>query len=692
VSRVTAWGRSVLYAARRRARSTAYLRKWVVLGALIGLIAGIGAAVFFTALDLATHYFLGVLAGYEPSTPVGEGGAPITLPPLPLVVPLVVALGGLISGIIVFRLAPEAEGHGTDAAISAFHHGARRIRSRIPLVKLVASAITIGSGGSGGREGPTAQIGAGFGSWLARVLDLDARDARIAVSSGLAAGIGAIFRAPLGGAVLGAEIPYREDVESDALVPSFIASVVAFSVFGVLVGFSPIFGQITGATFSDPRQLVYYALIGLAAGIVGRLYIGGFYGATDWFGRWHIPREVKPAIAGFVVGCIGIAVPGALGTGYGWVQSALSGQSLLALPIWIVIALPFAKIAATALSVGSGGSGGIFGPGMVIGGLLGASIWRLLEPIAPAIPADPAPFVIVAMMALFGSIAHAPLAVMLMVAEMTGNLAMLAPAMIAIGIATVVVGDKTIYRSQLKSRADSPAHRFRFAMPLMSSIPAGDAARQPRLVLSADMHAAEAVQRMAFEGVPGAPVLNADGIVRGTLSLAKAEAAPPQTPISELTERGPIVVAEDGLDDALGRLADEHATWAPVTSDGQLVGVISTRDAMDAYRRALAGNVRQIRGVGAHGALLEGSLPTGSPLAGGTVMEAHWPKDVVVVAIQRGERLIIPTGATKLEAGDRLTLFATPESEEAARAMIETERKTTVAGANEVQPATGDGA
>ena len=420
---------------RRRLRSAQYLRKWVLLGALIGVVSGIGAALFFVALEFATHLLLGVVGGYYPPTPVGEGGNPITLPPLPWMVPIVVALGGLVSGIIVFRLAPEAEGHGTDAAIAAFHHGARRIRGRIPIIKLVASSITIGSGGSGGREGPTAQIGAGFGSFLARLLDLDARDARIAVAAGMAAGIGAIFRAPLGGAILGAEIPYREDVEADALVPSFVASVVAFSIFGVLIGFEPIFGQIT-ATFSDPRQLVYYALIGVVAGIVGRLYISGFYKATDLFARWHIPREIKPAIAGLAVGLIGIAIPGALGTGYGWVQPALDRNALLALPLWMVLVLPFAKILSTSLSIGSGGSGGIFGPGMVIGGLLGASLWRLLEPIAPAMPFEPAGFVIVAMMALFGSIAHAPLAVMLMVAEMTGNLSMLAPAMIAIGIAS----------------------------------------------------------------------------------------------------------------------------------------------------------------------------------------------------------------------------------------------------------------
>lgn len=158
-----------LHSVRRRIRAASYLRKWVVLGAVIGIVGGLGAILLYTALEGATHFFLGVLAGYTPPTPTSEGGAPIADAARPWAIPLVVALGGLISGIIVFRFAPEAEGHGTDAAIAAFHHHPRGIRARIPLVKLVASAITIGSGGSGSREGPTAQISAGFGSFLDRL-------------------------------------------------------------------------------------------------------------------------------------------------------------------------------------------------------------------------------------------------------------------------------------------------------------------------------------------------------------------------------------------------------------------------------------------------------------------------------------------------------------------------------------------
>ena len=656
---------------RRRMRDAGYLRKWVVLGSLIGVIGGLGAVAFSLALQLSTRLFLGVLAGLTPASPAGEGGDPITDALRPFALPLVVGFGGLLAGLIVFRLAPEAEGHGTDAAIAAFHHQPRGIRARIPVVKLVASAITIGSGGSGGREGPTAQISAGFGSFLARFLDLDQRDARIAVAAGMAAGIGAIFRAPLGGAVLGAELLYRDDVEADALVPSFVATIIAYTIFGAMLGFQPIFGDQQRYTFDDPTQLPYYALIGLVAGVVGVLYIGSFYGLSRRFHEWHVPRAIKPAAAGFLVGCMGLVVPGVLGTGYGWVQAGLDKQTLLALPLAMVLVLPFAKILATSLSIGSGGSGGVFGPGMVVGGLLGATIWRLLEPIGPNMPADPAPFVIVGMMALFGSVAHAPLAVMLMVAEMTGNLGMLAPAMVAVGLATFIVGQRTIYRSQVATRADSPAHRYRYAMPLMASVAAGDAARTPVLVLGPADRAAHGLAQLDAAHLPGAPLVDRGGLYRGVVSRPELAAASPDTPIGGLASPdGPFVAAADGLDDALGTLADQQLTWAPVVADGRLVGVLSARDIMRAYRAALAGNVRQVRGLGGDGVLLDADLGPDSNLVGRRVADLPLPPDSLIVSVRRGQRLIVPRGDHRLEAGDHVTLFASPGAEPAARRLL----------------------
>jgi CIC family chloride channel protein len=437
-----------------------YARKWLILGAAIGVIAGLGAVAFYDLLRVSTWFFLHLLVGYNTPGARGEGaGRASSWFARPWALPLIVGLGGLLAGLLVYRFAPDAEGHGTDAAINAVHEDPRAIRMRTVIVKLFASALTIGSGGSGGREGPTAQISAGFGSFLTRVLDLDPADGRIAVSVGIGAGIGAIFKAPLGGAVLAAEILYRDDMEVATLLPAIVASIISYAVFGAFEGFTPLFGYLVGFQLHNPLELLWFALIGVVCGLVGLLYAKGFYGLQGLFERLPVTRYVRPALGGLVVGIMALYLPQVLGTGYGWVQVALGRQSLLHLSLVVVVLLPFAKILATGFSIGSGGSGGVFGPGIVIGAFVGASLWRLLEPFAPLVPHDPGAFVIAAMMACFGSISRAPLGVMLMVAEMTGSVVILAPAMIAVGLAALIVAypDVSIYRSQWHHRADGSA-------------------------------------------------------------------------------------------------------------------------------------------------------------------------------------------------------------------------------------------
>ena len=582
--------------------TTSTLRKWLPIAVLIGIVAGVGAIVFFWAIDAATQLFMGRLVGYLPPSPAGEGNLGITDMARPWALPLVVALGGLISGFIVFTWAPEAEGHGTDAAIAAFHHHEGYIRPRVPLIKLVASAITIGSGGSGGREGPTAQISAGFGALLGRWLKLDAHDRRIAVATGIGAGIGAIFRAPLGGAVLAAEILYKDDLEPEALIPGLVASIVGYTVFGAWAGWTPIFGDQNALGFEQPIQLLYYALLGIACGLVGTLYSKTFYGVTHLFHRLHIPGAVKPAIGGLIVGGLGLIIPEALGMGYGWVQVGMD-QRVLGLPLWVVLVIPFAKILATSLSIGSGGSGGIFGPGMVIGGLLGASFWRLTVGVLPGMPPGPAPFVIVAMMALFGGIAHAPLAVMLMVGEMTGNLSLLAPAMIAVGIASWVVGENTIYTSQLPTRADSPAHRLELSFPLLSTLLVGQAAVEPRLRIRPEQMAGEVEQQLEAAERKAAVVVDGDRLA-GVISLTDIYRVPFEqrghVAVRDVMTTEPATVARDEtLDVALGRLADHKVSWLPVVDNLQdrcVVGVLRTQAIVRTYRSQVSQGVRNIRG------------------------------------------------------------------------------------------------
>ncbi len=668
-----------------------YFTKWLVVSSLIGVVAGLGAIAFTLAITWATHFFLGDLIGYQPPMPLGEGGGGDLAPflnigqhPLFLLLPLIVGLGGMLSGLIVFTFAPEAEGHGTDAAIAAFHYQEGRVRARIPLIKLVASAITIGSGGSGGREGPTAQISAGFGSLLARWLGLSAADRRIALAAGIGAGIGAIFRAPLGGALIGAEILYTQDLEIDAIIPALIASIIGYAIYGAWAGWEPIFGNQAQNTFNNPIQLLYYAVLGLICGAIGILYARSFHGMTALFHRLPLSRHwlwVKPTIGGVMVGLMGLAIPEALGMGYGWVQASM-GPLLLTLPLWLVLALPFAKILSTSLSIGSGGSGGIFGPGMVIGSMVGAGVWRLAFQHLPGVPDTPAPFVIVAMMALFGGIAHAPLAVMLMVAEMTGNLSLLAPAMVAVGLASIVVGKNTIYTSQLETRANSPAHRLRLSFPLLSTLVAREAClpltSQP---ITLETPVAVVEQIIKAEQRRGVVLRQADGTIAGVATLADVaripEAERGQTAVGAVMTRDPLTVrASESLDAVLEQLTKAGIRWTPVLDEGEPgeparpIGVVSVASIMDTYHKAVAQGTRRMRSLVEGTVLVEVVVTPESLLSGKLLKQLHFPAQTLVVSIRRGGTLVFPRGDTELHAGDAVTFLTNPAVETQLRAYL----------------------
>lgn len=451
-----------LQATKISLESPRYLFKWLFLSILIGIGVGAGIIVFYEMVRWFTDWGLGWIVGYVPPAAVGEGSPQVMSfwsAAHPWLLPLVTTLGGLIAGIIVFTIAPEAEGHGTDKFITTFHEG-RSIRWFAPLVKLFMSALLIGTGGSAGPEGPAGQIGAGFGSLLARWLRLNIQDQRIAMASGMGAGVGAIFRAPLGGAVLATEILYKDDLEKEALIPALIASIVSYSVFAVWVGWNPLFALPATPGISSPWQLVYYIILGALCGGVAIVMERTFHTVERFFHSVRLPRWLKPALGGFMVGLIGLAFPQILGMSYGWVQVAILGTGIFSFSLLILLIMPFLKILTTSFSLSSGGPGGLFGPGIVIGGLVGAAVWRLSFPWLPGLPTTPVPFILISMMALFGSISRAPLAMMLMVAEMSGNLSLLAPAMIAVGTAYLVVGQNTMYPSQPETRVASPAHRL----------------------------------------------------------------------------------------------------------------------------------------------------------------------------------------------------------------------------------------
>ena len=670
----TSW-RATMTRASRWLAGASYLQKWLVLGVLIGAMAGAGAIVFYEALLAATHLFLGVLAGYHVPTPIGEGGhAGSASFARPWALPLVVGLGALLGALLVFRFAPDAEGHGTDAAISAVHHNPRGIRFRTVIVKIVASALTIGSGGSGGREGPTGQISAGFASLLARELNLSPADARTAVATGIGSGIGAIFGAPLGGAVLATEILYRDDFDVEALLPCFIASIVGYVIFGAAIGFTPLFGFTSAYHFSDPSDLLWFALIGILGGFIGLLYAKGFYGIAAAFTRISLPRWLKPAIGGVLVGSIALAIPEVLGTGYGWIQQSL-GHQLLSLPLWIVLILPFARIVATGLSIGSGGSGGIFGPGMVIGAFIGASVWRLFEPIIPSMGHSPTPYVIVGMMCCFGSISRAPLAVMLMVAEMTGSVSILAPAMVAVGLAWFIVrrGDDTIYRGQLQSRAAAPAQRLLVGMPLLANVAVHQAMAPPRLVLEGGTPVPVARRRIEQVGVPGVPVVDDQGRFEGAVSLERlnqlGKGGDGHTIDAALDASAPTVAGSAYLDVALDALTTASQHWIPVVdNDRAVIGTIAMSDLVKGYRLGLVASLRQLDGTDHAAGTHAVEITARSSLVNIPLRLARLPDGVIVTSIQRRQDLLVPEGDTVLQAGDCLAVIGGPEDVDVLKA------------------------
>ncbi len=492
--------------------------KFFFLFALIGVIAGLGSILFQLLCDAGMHYILDMLAGYRPEGPAGEISLfPPSNTPLNrwmfLVLP---TIGGLISGFIVYTFAPEAEGHGTDAAIEAYHKKGGLIRPQVPIVKTIASAITLTSGGSGGREGPIAQIGAGFGSFLATKLKLSPTERRIMMAAGMAAGVGSIFRAPLAGALFGAEVLYRDpDVEPEVLIPAGLSSVVAYCIFCWFFGFGSLFDS-PPYSFKNPLELAPYALLALVLSGVSFLYVKTFYKVHNFFKELSLPSTIKPAIGGFLTGVIGFFLPDTLSFGYGILQKALfSDVSLL-----LLLGVAFGKILTTAFSIGSGGSGGVFGPSIVIGGCLGGAMGTVFHHFMPDLVVYPHAMTILGMAGFFTAVSNAPISTIIFISEMTNSYELLLPSLLVCLLCYNFSRSWTIYLEQVKNRASSPAHAGEFFFDILKSYYVRDIKHLIRKVdtVPEDMSFAEFKKFFCNTEQHYFPVVNREGKLVGIFS------------------------------------------------------------------------------------------------------------------------------------------------------------------------------
>lgn len=434
------------------------IKMFLLIPITIGILSGLAAVLFETLIHYTAELFLVQGVGYIKPLPASEGihnANYIFSMTQPWMLPVSTFLGGLLVGIIIYRFSPRSAGVGTDAAIKAYHQNDARLNIKDAILKLFTSAITIGSGGTSGKEGPIAFVGAGIGSFVSQIFKLTYKERRIAYAIGLGSGIAAIFRAPFAGAIIATEIFYSEDFVAEALVPGIIASIVSFSVYGYFINFQSIFAtHIPGFINLTLIDFAIYISFGILCALVARALVFTFRITGRFFEMLDIPPWIKPAIGGLIVGLIGMYNPIVIGGGYGWIQLIMDGNTTtVSLPM-VLSAIPL-MILAVSFSIGSGGSGGLFGPSLVIGGLVGAAFFTGVNMLLPHEHLSLQSLVVVGMILVFGGATKAPLSTIVLVSEMTHGYELLVPTLISIFVTLFLSGDKGIFPSQIKNRYSS---------------------------------------------------------------------------------------------------------------------------------------------------------------------------------------------------------------------------------------------
>ncbi|HSB03778.1 MAG TPA: chloride channel protein [Thermodesulfobacteriota bacterium] len=569
-----------------------WIWRWIFLGILIGVVSGLGAILFNFLIQRGTQFFMKDLVAILLPKKLEESffwGIPVYR----WMILCIPALGGLLSGLIVFRFAPEAEGHGTDAMIDSFHRKRGIIRKRVPIIKTIASAITIGSGGSAGKEGPIAQIGSGFASFLSSLLKTGERDRRLMLLAGAAGGIGAIFKAPLGAALFATEVLYQEpEFEFEGIIPSILSSIVAYSVFTLFYGWETIFHIPKLAPIISPSELLVYGVFGVICAVVGFFYIHIFYDMRDrFFKKLNIRRSFKPALGGLLLGGLALFFPQVLGGGYEWIQSAIDGN----LTIGLMLFLAIAKIFSTSFTISSGGSGGVFAPSLFIGAMLGGFYGTSCSKLFPDLLINPSAFVLVGMGGFFAGVAKVPVASLIMVAEMTGGYALIVPLMIVSTISYLLLGKTSLYEKQVSERKDSPAHVGDFVIDILEHIRVKDALPLGREIetIPEGMRFEKIIQLVVQSKQANFPVVDKNGNLRGILSLTDIRRVMFEKELHNLvvakdiaTQEVLTVTPEDNLNTALKKMTMAEIRELPVVSreyPQKVLSMLSRKDLIKTY-------------------------------------------------------------------------------------------------------------
>jgi CIC family chloride channel protein len=553
-----------------------------VLGVVVGLAGGFGAVGFRYLID----FFQSLAYGSSEE-----------LLNVVLAIPWylkvwVPAAGGLVVGPLVYFFAREAKGHGVPEVMEAVALKGGVIRKRVVFVKTLASAISISTGGSVGREGPIVQIGSAIGSTLGQMLKVSQDRMRTLVGCGAAAGIAATFNAPIAGSMFALEVVLGE-FGLATFSPIVISSVMATAVSRAFLGDIPAF-IVPAYELVSVWEFPMYLVLGIFCAVVGVIFTKVLYRAEDWFDDFKFPEYLKAIIGGLILGAAGLFFPEILGVGYGAIDLALMQN----LAWWLLLVLIVVKILATSVTIGSGGSGGIFAPSLFLGAMAGGFFGSVVHHLFPTLTASPGAYSIVGMGAVVSATTHGPLSAMLILFELTGNYKIILPLMFSCILATIFAGQlmkDSIYTLKLARRGVDI--REGKEVNVLKSMFVKDVMNQHVETIAEGSALVEMTDKISKSKYNSFPVLDAANKLAGILSFNDYSDAIFDENLKDLvvakdlaSENVVTVSADDDLFTALGKISRKDFSTMPVVSPddpAELVGIVTRRDIIGAYEKAV---------------------------------------------------------------------------------------------------------
>ncbi len=565
----------------------------ILLSVIVGLATAFGAMGFVLLIEYFNDLFFG-LTDQILTTAVGFanwGGYKWWFPIIP-------ALGGLLVGPIVFKFASEAKGHGVPEVMNSVARLGGIIRPRVAAAKTVASAICIGSGGSAGREGPIVQIGSAFGSTVGQMFRMSGDRVKILVGCGAAAGISAVFNAPIAGVIFSLEIVLG-DFAIKTFAPVILASVVSSVVTRTFMGNHPAF-EVPSYSLVSAWEIPMYVVLGIALGALSVVFIRVLDWFEETFDKLKINNMVKPALGGLLLGVMAIFYPQVLADGYKTISLTLYGN----LGIWLLLLLIFMKLLATSLTLGSGNSGGIFAPALFMGAVAGGSFGVMINKLFPTVTATPGAYALVGMAGMVAGATHAPITAMLIIFEMTSDYRIILPLMVTVVFAALVAGrmfPHSIYTVKLAKR--------------------GIELRGGKDINVLKSHNVSEVMDEEFESIPSSTTLldifqtiehsresyfivtDRKGQMKGVLSFQDIRNLLSQHTLDylviaqDLVSKEPAVLCpDDDLEKAYGVFGQRDFVLVPVVEKGdsrKVIGVVRRDDLIDYYNKQLIDKLRQ---------------------------------------------------------------------------------------------------